>query len=223
MATLFGSPDRPNLAPRWNVAPTQSVPIIAIGKSGDRKIIQARWGLRPAWMEKDPPTGPLFNARGETVADKPAFRTAFARKRALVPANGFYEWKKDGKLRTPFFITRTDGAPFAFAALWEAAPTKDQSGPGGGDPGRPAVSTSIITTQAAAGFQDLHDRFPVILDPQHWAAWLDPDTPRSDLLALIKPPPPGQMSARQVSSLVNKVSNDDESVLADIGEAAQAF
>ena len=200
MATLFGSADRPNLAPRWNVAPTQLAPMVAIGQAGDTRILQARWGLRPAWMAKDPPTGPLFNARGETVADKPAFRTAFARKRCLIPADGFYEWKRDGKLRTPYFIARADGRPVAFAGLWEAA--KD-------DEGALLLSMSIVTTAARESFKALHDRFPVVIEPEDWRIWLSASTPIEPLKQLLVPPADGVMVARQVSDRVNKVSHDD--------------
>jgi putative SOS response-associated peptidase YedK len=204
MATLFGSADRPNLAPRFNVAPTQAAPMVAIGKAGDRRIVLARWGLRPAWMAKDPPTGPLFNARGETVADKPAFRAAFARKRCLVPADGFYEWKREGKTRTPHFIARTDRAPLAFAGLWESCP----DGQGG-----TLVSMSIVTCAAADSFRPLHDRFPVIAERDAWDAWLNPATPQADLLAMLTPPAEGSMTAWPVSDRVNKVAHDEPGLL----------
>lgn len=200
MATLFGSADRPNLPPRFNVAPTQSAPMVAVGKAGDRRIVMARWGLRPAWMAKDPPTGPLFNARGETVAEKPAFRTAFARKRCLIPADGFYEWKREGKARLPHFIARADRAPIAFAGLWESCP----DGQGG-----TLVSMSIVTCAAAESFRPMHDRFPVIAPREAWSAWLDPATSHSDLRALLVPPPEGTMEAWPVSDRVNKVACDE--------------
>ena len=200
MADLFGSADRPNFPPRWNVAPTQMVPIAAIGQAGNVRLLQARWGLRPAWMVKDPPTGPLFSARGGTVADKPAFKVAFARKRCLVPADGFYEWQRQEKSRTPFFISRADGATLAFAGLWEA--TKD-------DVGELLLSMTIVTTAAAPDFQSLHDRFPVVLEPAQWQAWLTADTPAQRLKSLLVAPEMGVMVARQVSDRVNKVSHDD--------------
>ena len=200
MATLFGSADRPNLAPRWNVAPTQLAPMVAIGKAGDTRILQARWGLRPGWMAKDPPTGPLFNARGESVAEKPAFRTAFARKRCLIPADGFYEWKREGKVRTPYFIARPDGEPVTFAGLWEAA--KDEEG-------GLLLSMSIVTTAATDHFRNIHDRFPVVIEPNDWQTWLKASTPSDTLKQLLIPPLGGFMVPRQVSDRVNKVSHDD--------------
>jgi putative SOS response-associated peptidase YedK len=200
MATLFGSADRPNLSPRWNVAPTQSAPMIAIGKSGDRKIVSARWGLRPAWMAKDLPTGPLFNARSETIAQKTSFKSAFARKRCLIPADGFYEWQRDGKVRIPYFVAKPDASPVAFAGLWEAAP----DGAGG-----TMVSMTIITGAAPPSFAAIHDRFPIVLDPANWQEWLDVNTPRPDLDALLVQPTDGFMAPYRVSDHVNKVANDD--------------
>jgi putative SOS response-associated peptidase YedK len=201
MATLFGSADRPNLPPRWNVAPTQSAPMVAIGKAGDRRIVSARWGLRPSWMVKDMPTGPLFNARSETVADKPSFKNAFAKKRCLIPADGFYEWQRDGKARIPFFVARPDKQPVAFAGLWESAP----DGQGG-----TMVSMSIITCAAPASFVPIHDRFPVVLTPEVWPAWLGQDTPKQDLQELLVAPSEGFMVPYRVSDHVNKVINDDD-------------
>lgn len=205
MARLFSLDGaRANLAPRWNVAPTQSAPIIAIGKDGARKLVMARWGLRPAWMEKDPPTGPLFNARGETVAEKPAFRAAYARKRCLVPADGFYEWKREGKARQPFFISRADGAPMVLAGLWESARDAE---------GAPLVSMSIVTTAANDQMRPLHDRLPVMLEPDAWADWLAAGTARPRLDSLLVAPPEGALAGRAVSDRVNKVAHDDASLL----------
>ena len=200
MATLFGSADRPNLPPRWNVAPTQSAPMVAIGKAGDRRIISARWGLRPAWMVKDLPTGPLFNARSETVADKPSFAKAFARRRCLIPADGFYEWQREGKSRTPYFVARPDKAPVAFAGLWEVAP----DGQGG-----TMVSMAMITCAARESFMAIHHRFPVVLQPEDWCDWLAVETAASHLHSLLVAPPDGYMLPYRVSDHVNKVANDD--------------
>jgi putative SOS response-associated peptidase YedK len=207
MATLFGSADRPNLPPRWNIAPTQTAPMVAIGKAGDRRIVMARWGLRPAWMEKDLPTGPLFNARGETVASKPSFAKAFASKRCLVPADGFYEWQKVGKTRTPYFIARPDKGPVAFAGIWESAP----DGQGG-----ILVSMAIITCAAPPYFSALHDRFPVVIQPDFWDDWLAASTPRLDLEARLVPPEEGFMVPYQVSDRVGKVANDDAACVASV-------
>ncbi|MEN9855079.1 MAG: hypothetical protein RLZZ157_205 [Pseudomonadota bacterium] len=208
MANLFGSADRPNLPPRWNVAPTQTAPMVAIGKAGDRRIVSARWGLQPAWMAKDLPTGPLFNARGETVAQKPAFKAAFARKRCLVPADGFYEWQRvDKKTRIPFFVARPDRAPVAFAGIWEVA--KDEAG-------QPRVSMAIITCAAPVYFAAIHDRFPVTLPQSEWAEWLSADTPLARAQSLLVPPEEGEMVAFEVSDHVNKVAHDDAACYAPL-------
>ena len=205
MATLFGSADRPNLPPRWNVAPTQTVPIIAIGKTGDRRIVSARWGLRPAWMIKDLPTGPLFNARGETVADKPSFAKAFARKRCLIPADGFYEWQRDGKARIPYFVARPDKQPVAFAGLWEAAPDAQ---------GGTLVSMAVITCAAAPSFAPIHDRFPVVIQQDKWEEYLSNQTPKTQIQDLLTASNDGFMIPYRVGDHVNKVANDDATCFA---------
>ena len=205
MATLFGSADRPNSPPRWNVAPTQTVPIIAIGKTGDRRIVSARWGLRPAWMIKDLPTGPLFNARGETVADKPSFAKAFARKRCLIPADGFYEWQRDGKARIPYFVARPDKQPVAFAGLWEAAPDAQ---------GGTLVSMAVITCAAAPSFAPIHDRFPVVIQQDKWEEYLSNQTPKTQIQDLLTASNDGFMIPYRVGDHVNKVANDDATCFA---------
>jgi putative SOS response-associated peptidase YedK len=205
MAALFSSHDRPNLEPRWNVAPTQPVPAVAIGRDGNRKIIQPRWGLRPAWMTGDPKTGPLFNARSETVADKPSFRAAFARKRCLIPADGFYEWQKRDGVRLPHFIARSDRAPIAFAGLWEHAAALE-----------PALSCTIVTKAALPQFHHLHERFPVILPQGAWADWLEPATPLARLHALIAASDDAAMTAWPVSDRVNKFANDGPDLVAPL-------
>jgi putative SOS response-associated peptidase YedK len=146
------------------------------------------------------PTGPLFNARSETIADKPSFAKAFRQKRCLVPADGFYEWQREGKIRTPFFVARPDRGPVAFAGIWEAAP----DGEGG-----VLVSMSIVTCAAPPSFVPYHDRFPVVLQPETWASWLDNETPVQDLHPMLVPPQEGFMVPYQVSDHVGKVANDD--------------
>lgn len=211
MATLFGSQDRPNLPPRWNVAPTQIIPACAVGRDGDRRIIAARWGLQPAWMDKDPPTGPLFNARSETAHEKPSFRNAFKAKRCLIPADGFYEWRKDGKARTPFFIRRSDGAPMVFAGLWESRKDPD---------GAPVLSAAILTASAGRDTASLHDRVPVLLTPPDFAAWLVRDTPPETVRALCRAPPDGALTFHAVGPRVGSVANDDAQLVEPAGAAS---
>jgi putative SOS response-associated peptidase YedK len=206
MASLFESSDRPNFAPNYNVAPTQKVPIVAIGKENTRRIIMARWGLLPNWMEKDPQTGPMFNARSETLDTKNSFKVAFEKRRCIIPADGFYEWQRTGNARTPFFISRRDNMPIAFAGLWEMK--KSENGTG-----EILISTTIITTNSSPEFANLHDRFPVILEKEDWGLWLDAQTSQARLKNLFNAPNNGVMRFHKVSDAVNKVANNDESLL----------
>ncbi len=207
MAALFGATNRPNLLPRWNVAPTQRAPMIAIGKMGDRCIVSARWGLRPPWMLKDLPTGPLINARSEKIADKPSFAHAFAKKRCLIPADGFYEWQSRGKTTLPYFVSRPDKRPVAFAGLWEAAP----DGQGG-----TLVSMTIITCAAPPSFAHINDRFPAVVDEDLWHDWLWADTPKNVLHSILRAPADGFMVPYRVSDYVNKIANDDAKCIAPL-------
>lgn len=200
MASLFDSLDRPNFAPNYNVAPTQKVPIIAIGKIGNRRIISARWGLFPDWLEQDPPTGPMFNARSETVDVKKSFKPAFTKRRCIIPADGFYEWQRDGKTRTPYYIYRKDKMPMAFAGLWEMKKSAQSE--------EILISATIITTQAAIEFAPIHERFPVILEQDSWSAWLSNETPVPRLKGLLYPPDNGVIAWHKVSDEVNKVANN---------------
>ncbi len=163
---LFGVEERPNLPPRHNVAPTQSVPVVRLTAGGEgRELVLVRWGLIPHWA-KDPSIGNrLINARAESVADKPSFRDAFRRRRCLVVADGFYEWQKLGTRKQPFLIRLKNREPFAFAGLWSRWRT-----PEGGD----LDTCTIITTDANPLLAPIHDRMPVILAPADHACWLDP-------------------------------------------------
>jgi putative SOS response-associated peptidase YedK len=181
--------------------------MIAIGKAGDRRIVSARWGLRPAWMTKDMPSGPLFNARSETIDQKASFKAAFARKRCLIPADGFYEWQRDGTAKIPYFVARPDRAAVAFAGLWESAPD---------GAGATMVSMSIITAAAPPSFAAIHDRFPVVLDQDNWQKWLDPASSAPTLKPLLNAPSDGFMVPFRVSDHVNKVANDDATCFAPL-------
>jgi putative SOS response-associated peptidase YedK len=194
----FTFPDR--FAPRFNIAPTQ--PVLVVPNDGSNKADFFIWGLIPSWS-KDPSIGnKLINARGETVAEKPSFRGSFKYKRGLILADGFYEWKVQPgtKTKTPYFIHMKDRKPFAFAGLWD-----EWQSPDGG-----ALRTcTIITTEPNELMKPLHNRMPVILDPNDYSDWLDPAPRTSDsLLHLIKPFPHLPMSAYPVSTLVNSPGND---------------
>lgn len=185
----------------YNVAPTQTVPIVRLRESGERELAAVRWGLVPSWS-KDPASGPpLFNARSETAAEKPAFRSAFRNRRCVVPVSGFYEWKKTGDSKQPYYITRADGAIMLLAGLWEHRPPTHAE---------PAVdSMTILTTPANTFMAELHDRMPAILEPERVAAWLNLQTPADDLPAMLAPAPDGVLQAHPVSVRVSSPRNND--------------
>ena len=169
----------PRLEPRYNIAPTQEVPIVVTDRGGARRLRLARWGLVPAqWSAPDERRAPLINARAESVASRPVFRHAYARSRCLVPANGFFEWRHEDGVRQPFYITLDSGAPLAFAGLrdrWQ----RDE---------RPAIpSCTIITVPPNSVVAALHDRMPALLSAADWEPWLDPATPPEVLRPLLRP------------------------------------
>ena len=151
---LFGYADRPNFPPRYNVAPTQPIPIVYLERS-KRVFALARWGFLPSWVKGPHLFSLLVNARGESVNDKPAFRNAMRRRRCLIPADGFYEWS-DTRRRRPFFVRPKDGRPIAFAGLWET-----WSGPSGEE----FDTAAIVTTRSSRELAAIHDRMPVIVPP----------------------------------------------------------
>jgi len=186
-----------DLAPRYNIAPTQPVAVIANGPQ--RKLELFRWGLIPSWA-KDPEIGNrLINARSETLADKPAFRAALKKRRCLILADGFYEWKRQGQRKTPMYFQVAQGKPFAFAGLWEIWTGPDQT---------PVRSCTIITTRANPVVEPIHDRMPVILPPAAYAEWLSPgELPAAQIQAYLQPfSAPMQVIA--VSPAVNNPAHD---------------
>lgn len=184
--------------PRYNIAPSQDIPVIR-QQDGKRRIDPLRWGLIPAWA-KDPKIGyTMINARSETAAEKPSFRAAMKSRRCLIPADGFYEWKKEGKTKQPFLIRRQDEQPFMFAGLWE-----------GWDKGEgPIESCTILTTAANDFMAPLHDRMPVILSPNDYAAWLNPDEKDATKLAyLFEPPADNELVMYPVNKIVSNARNE---------------
>lgn len=156
MRRVFGFPERPNLEPRYNLAPTQSAPIVRLGEDGRRHLASLRWGLIPSWAKEAAIGSKLINARSETLAEKPSFRGPLKSRRCLVPADGFYEWLKTDAGKQPYRIALADGGVFAFAGLWDRWAL----------PGQDAVeSFTIITTAANELLSPIHDRMPVMLDP----------------------------------------------------------
>jgi putative SOS response-associated peptidase YedK len=183
--------------PRWNVAPTDPVLAIAETREGVRRLGQMRWGLLPSFVTDPATASRRINARVETVATTPAFRAAFARRRCIMPADGFYEWDR---AKQPWFITRADGGPLAMAGVWEAWSTDDG----------PVVRTcAAITTPANELVADVHDRMPAILDERHYDAWLDRGHDDTDGLRDLLRPAPGDLLVRYpVSTRVNNVRHD---------------
>ncbi|HEX7022235.1 MAG TPA: SOS response-associated peptidase [Trueperaceae bacterium] len=179
------------LSARYDIRPTQSV-IIVRQQGTQRAWGSVRWGLVPSWV-KDPQTfrTPLFNARAETLAEKPSFRTAFKRRRCLIPASGFYEWQGAKGSKQRHYIGRTDKEPLALAGLWESWERN----------GEAVESCTILTTRANKLMSGLHDRMPVILDPEHFDLWLDPDMQDTTILeGLLQPYPDGDLEAYPVGS-----------------------
>ena len=196
-----------NLEPRYNIAPTQDAPVIRARDGGKRELAMLRWGLVPSWSKDGPDSGySMINARAETVADKPAYRGAFKDRRCLVPADGFYEWKKVGKEKQPFRFTMADGAPFLLAGLWARWRRPD---------GSDLQSFTIIVTTPNPLVAQVHDRMPVILDRAGAAQWLKGGA-RDGLLALLVPFPAERMAATMVSKRVNSPANDDPSLIEPI-------
>jgi putative SOS response-associated peptidase YedK len=201
VADYFALADVPVFAPRFNIAPTQEIAAVRETAPGERELASLRWGLVPHWT-KDPANARLMiNARSETAASKPSFRQALARRRCLVPASGFYEWKKakDGP-KQPYHFHPPDAGIFAIAGLFE-----EWHGRGG----EIIESVTLLTSEANALVRDVHDRMPVILAPDDFALWLDADTRDADAVAhLLVPCPPDRLIATAVSSKVNNARFD---------------
>ncbi len=188
------------LTPRFNIAPTDPAPVIVLGKEG-RRLGLLRWGLVPWWAD-DPRIGArMINARSEGAATTPAFRDPFRRRRCLVPADGFYEWRKEEGRKAPYWVHRADRRPFALAGLWDRWRPKD----GGGDP---IHSFTILTVDPSPDLATIHDRMPVVLHREARERWLDPGADEGELAGLLRPAPDGSLEAWEVSTLVNKPEND---------------
>jgi putative SOS response-associated peptidase YedK len=215
-----GDRQLPLFEARYNIAPTQDVLVVRADPVDGRRIgSMLRWGLIPSWTKGDkPPSGPpMINARAETLAEKPTFRTALRRRRCLIPADGFYEWQQSpgaarGK-KQPFYIHRPDGKPFAFAGLWEKWSSRAADTPA--ESALVIESCTIVTTTANNTLRDLHDRMPVILSPNDYAAWLDSKTEEPAAIAhLLAPCGDDELVAEPVGTHVNKVANDDAGCIA---------
>lgn len=213
IADLFGIEGVPTFAPRWNVAPTQEAAVVRVPGPGEKRRLDfLRWGLVPAWAE-DPSIGNrMINARAETVAEKPSFKRSLQKQRCLVVADGFYEWRKEGKVKQPIWIHRSDGRPFAFAGLWASWRPK------GAQREDPALETfTILTTTPNELMKPIHDRMPVILAPEDFGLWLDPGVvDPARLTPLLRPAPESGFTTREVSRVVNSPAHDGPDCIAPL-------
>ena len=190
------------LEPSYNIAPSQPVLTCYTDKMHKRRLARMRWGLIPSWSKDGASKFSMINARAETIAEKPSYRTPFRFRRCLIPADGFYEWRKMGEQKQPHFIRMRNAAPFAFAGVWERWKPAD---------GTAVVSCSIITTTANETLTPIHHRMPVILASDSFGEWMNPELTDSDaLLPLLAPYENQAMEAYAVSTFVNKPANNDE-------------
>ena len=209
IALAFGLAHPPDIRPRYNIAPTQQVPIVRLNSAGERELTQVRWGLVPRWA-KDPAIGVrMINARGETLTMKSAFRNAYARHRCLLPVNGFYEWQMTRAGKQPLHFGMQDGRPFGLAGLYERWLSPD---------GEVLDTCTIITTSASDALRPVHDRMPVIVPAPHYARWLN--TANADVADLVAPWSGEPLRVYPVSTRVNAVSNDDARICDPIDVAA---
>lgn len=189
--------------PRFNIAP--QTPIITIPNDGLLAMTPMRWGLVPSWAKDESIGARLINARLETAAEKPAFRSALRRRRCIIPADGFYEWKRIGTAKTPMYIERVDQRPMGFAGIWESWTHPD---------GSSLLTASILTTEPNALMASIHDRMPVILDESRWKDWIDAGERSIEQLSPVLTPFPAElMRAYPVSTRVNSPRNDDPTLV----------
>ena len=204
-AALFGVEGSVDVKPRYNIAPTQDILAIRNAEGEGRELVTLRWGLVPFWA-KDPSIGNrMINARAETVAEKPSFRAAYRHRRCIVLADGFYEWQRDGSVKTPYFISLASGGPFAFAALWENWTDKAT--------GESLQTTTLITTEANAFMKPLHHRMPVVLEANGAGEWLAGSNELLDDVDAVTPP----LKAWPVDRRVNNARNEGEDLIDAVG------
>jgi len=209
LAELFEIDEKPHLAPRYNVAPTQEVAIVRARPGGGRELAFAHWGLIPHWAKERAIGNRLINARGESLAEKPSFRDSFKRRRCLIAADGFYEWQKLDGRKQPWLVRLRDGAPFGFAGLWSSWTDKAS--------GEIVDSCTIVTTAPNELLAPIHDRMPVIVPRGEHAAWLDPEVSDPERLApLIASYPAAGMEAIRISEWVNNPRHDDPRCLEEL-------
>ena len=193
---------------RYNIAPGTDIPVIRRSPEGQRVLHLLRWGLIPHWAKAPAIGARLVNARSESVTDKPAFRDAFRRRRCLVPASGFYEWKTEGKLKQPYYFSAASGVPLALAGLWESWKSPD---------GEIVRTVCLLTTEANELMAPVHDRMPVIVGKNDWAAWLG--DPVENVMALMKPCARSDLQAWPVDRRVSRATEDEATLIAPIEPA----
>ena len=196
----FALPEAVDLTPRYNIAPSQPVAVVRhLPDRSFRQLDMLRWGLVPHWARDMKIGYRMINARSETLAQKPSFRTPFKRRRCLVVADGFFEWRHAGKAKQPYYLRLKNDSVFAFAGLWDSWHSPD---------GNIVESCAIITTGANELIRGIHDRMPVILPPGHYEAWLQGSTPQETLPGFLAPYPAKEMAAYPVGPAVNSPKND---------------
>lgn len=209
VAEVFGAELDLEHDPRWNIAPTETAPVVRVDGEGRRRLEAFDWGFRAFWDRNAATARPLINARSETVQDKPAFRSAFAARRCLVPADGFYEWRDEllGRktVRSPLHFRRRDRGLLAMAGIWSPA----------GSAPRPAFA--ILTTRPNELVAPIHDRMPAILPSEAWAAWLDPSTDPELLASLLEPYPAELMEAAPANRALNRAGREGPDLLTEEG------
>lgn len=207
LTTHFNLSGTLELAPSWNIAPSLNVATITDNQTGSRQLNMRRWGLIPSWAKDAAVGSKLNNARGETVAEKPSFKSALKTRRCLIPASGFYEWHTKNGVKQPWYISLKSGEPMAFAGLWEAWK------PAGGEV---VESCCIITTSANTIMEPIHERMPVILQPDQWEVWLSQQEQKADhLLPLLCPHEAASMQAWPVSRELNRIGARNDAGLVE--------
>ncbi len=217
---LFGYDDEATFPQRFNIAPSQPIAVVTL-EEGSGVCRLMRWGLIPSWVKDPRSFALLFNARADSVLEKPSFRNAFRRRRCLVPSDGFYEWQASGDRKRPFFIHPAGGGPVAFAGIWES-----WSGPNGEE----LDTVAIITTEASADLRALHDRMPVVIAPEAFDMWLDcAHVDAQTAASLLVPASQGFFAFHEVSQAVNRAASDGpelivatKSTTAEVTEAPAA-
>jgi putative SOS response-associated peptidase YedK len=204
---IFGYPEQPNFPPRYNIAPTQPIPVVIV-ENGTRHFRLMRWGFIPAWAKDPRKFTVLINARAETVREKPAFKNAIRRRRCLIPADGYYEWQASGQRKRPHFIHRRDGEPIGLAGLAET-----WIGPNGEE----LDTVAIVTAPAGADLAGLHHRVPVTIEPADFERWLDcRDDDAEKVMALLTASSEGCFVWHEISTRVNRAANDDAQLILPI-------